>query len=206
MIGLQAGGKNLGGYIMKMTHVAIAIFAVAGLALCGCADGPASSVAPANQPAHGPAPLEKAVLTGFTFSHQPVKIIDPGTVKLVGGNWVMKDIGVEEEVISSDPLVAGTMVHYLSGMMDAVTGEGPVHGKLTLTPSAGVGGGVWEGTYEGYRSKADGIYYSLPLKVVLHGRGGTIDGMQVFEESLITAWGTPPEGWYGTGSGFYKSH
>jgi len=191
---------------MKTLKVAIGLIAVVGLALQGCADGPASSVAPADQPVHGVAPLGKAVLTNFTFQHQPTNIIDLGVVKLVGGNWVMKEIGVEEVVVSDDPLVAGTMIHYLSGTMDAVTGEGPVHGKLTLTPAADVGGGVWEGTYKGYRSKADGIYFRLPLKVVLHGRGGTIDGMQVFEESLITAWGTPPEGWYGVGSGFYKSH
>ncbi len=152
------------------------------------------------------APLEKAVLTNFTFQHYPENIIDPGTVKLVGGKCVLKDIGVEEVVISYDPLVALTMVLYLSAIMDAVTGEGPVHEKLTLTPSADVGGAVWEGTYKLYRSKADGIYFRLPLKVVLHWSGGTIDSMQVFEESIITAWDTPPEGWYGAWSVFYKSH
>jgi hypothetical protein len=55
-------------------------------------------------------------------------------------------------------------------------------------------------------SKADGIYFKLPLKVVGHGRGGTLDRMQIFEESMITTWGTPPEGWCGVGKGFYKSH
>jgi hypothetical protein len=50
----------------------------------------------------------------------------------------MKNVGVVEQVVASDPLVSGTMVHYLSGTLDAVTGEGPLHGTITLTPTVDV--------------------------------------------------------------------
>jgi hypothetical protein len=180
-----------------------------GIALIGCVDKTSSPIAPTDQQMQGQGVLEKRVITNFTFSHNPIAPPFGGTVRLVpGGKWQLKEVGVKEKVISTDPLVSGIMVHYLSATLDAVTGEGPVHGTLTITPEAAVGGGVWEGTYEGYRSKMPGSdkYFTLPLKAVAHGRGGTIDGMQLTETSIITAWGTPPEGWYGGGDGFYKAH
>jgi hypothetical protein len=188
---------------MKTLKCVIVLFAFVGLTLVGCSDKSQSPVTPIDQGS-----LEKVTITNFTFSHMPIGLTGEGEVKLVGGNWILKDFGVIEQFTSSDPLAAGTAIHYLSGKMDAVTGEGPVHGKFTLTLDANVGGGVWEGTYTGYRSKMPGsdTLFVLPLQLVGHGRGGTIDGMQLRENSNITAWGTPPTGWYGNGDGFYNSH
>jgi hypothetical protein len=171
-------------------------------------------MAPTDQAAQQPASLEKSIVTNFTFTHSPIGLTGEGSVVLVpGGKWQIKKYGVTEEVNllnpspNPDPLVSGIMVHYLSATMDAITGEGPVHGTFTLTPTADVGGGVWEGTYEGYRSKTSTPnVFALPLKVVGHGRGGTIDGMKLREESLLTAYGTPPTYWTGVGEGSYKSH
>jgi len=188
---------------MKSLKCLIVLFAFVGLVLVGCSDEQQSPVTPIDQ-----ASLEKVIITNFTFSHFPIGLTGEGEVKLVGGNWILKDVGVIELIISSDPLVAGTMTHYLSGRMDAVTGEGPVHGYWTSVPQENTGGGVWEGNYEGYRSKMPGsdTLFVLPLQLVGHGRGGTIEGMQIRQNSNITAWGTPPAGWYGSGDGFYKSH
>lgn len=189
---------------MKALKCVAVLFAFLGFLMVGCSDKTQSPVAPIEQGS-----LEKCIITNFTFSHNPIEPPFGGDVKLVpGGKWQIKKVGVKEYVTASDPLVSGIMIHYLSATFDAITGEGPVHGSFTLTPVADVGGGVWEGTYTGYRSKTPGsdIYFTLPLKVVGHGRGGTIHGMQLFEKSIITAWGTPPEGWYGGGEGFYKSH
>ena len=177
---------------MKALKCVLVLFAFVGLMLVGCSDKTQSPVSPTEKGS-----LEKAVITNFTFSHFPIAPPFGGEIKLTpGGKWQLKKVGVKELVTSSDPLVSGIMIHYLSATMDAVTGEGPVHGTFTLTPEADVAGGIWEGTYEGYRSKTPGsdIYFTLPLKVVGHGRGGTIHGMQLFEKSIITAWGTPPAG------------
>jgi len=187
---------------MKTTKFLFVLFSFVGLWLAGCSDELQSPVTPIDQGS-----LEKVIITNFTFSHNPIGLTGEGDVKLVGGNWILKDFGVIELFTSSDPLAGGTATHYLSATFDAVTGEGPVHGSFTLTPE-NVGGGVWEGTYTGYRSKMPGsdIYFVLPLQLIGHGRGGTIEGMQMRENSTITAWGTPPEGWYGSGEGYIKSH
>jgi len=196
------------GKAMKRALFAVLLTASAAFVLVGCSDDSTVPVSPADQTPQVSTALEKANLTNFTFTHNPIPpyFVDPGVVKEVDGMWIMKDVGVIEQVLSDDPLIAGTMIHYLSATMNATTGEGPVHGKATLTPTADVGGGVWEVTYEGYRSKSGGIYFTLPLKLVAHGRGGTIEGIQAIYESTITAWGTPPQGWFGAGRGFYKSH
>lgn len=188
---------------MKTFQSLLVIFSFVFLSLPGCSDEPQSPVTPIDQGS-----MEKVIITNFTFSHYPIGLTGEGEVKLVGGNWILKDFGVIEQFTSSDPLVAGTATHYLSATFDAVTGEGPVHGSFTLTLDANTGGGVWVGTYTGYRGKMPGsdTLFVLPLQLVGHGKGGTIQGMQIRENSTITAWGTPPVGWYGSGEGFYKSH
>lgn len=188
---------------MKTTKFFIVLFAFVGLSLVSCSDEPQSPITPIDQGS-----LEKVIITNFTLSHYPIGMTGEGTIKLVGGNWILKDVGVIELINSADPLVAGTMTHYLSGKMNAVTGEGPVHGTFTITPDVNTVGGVWEGNYTGYRSRTPGsdTLFTLPLHLVGHGRGGTIEGMQSFTDDVITAWGTPPVGWFGVGEGFYKSH
>ena len=188
---------------MSTRNFFLVLFVFVGLFLVGCSDEQQSPVTPIDQGS-----LEKVTITNFTFSHMPIGLTGEGDVKLVGGNWILKDFGVIEQFTSSDPLAAGTAIHYLSATFNAITGEGPVHGSFTLTPDANAGGGVWEGTYTGYRSKMPGsdTLFVLPLQLVGPGKGGTIDGMQMRENSTITAWGTPPAGWYGSGEGFYKSN
>ena len=188
---------------MKTLKCVIVLFTFVGLSLVGCSNEQQSPVTPIDQSS-----LEKVIITNFTFTHFPIGLTGEGTVKLVGGNWILKDVGVMELITSSDPLGGGNMIHYLSARMDAVTGEGPVHGSFTITPTGNAGGGVWEGIYEGYRSKMPGsdTLFVLPLQLVGHGKGGTIDGFQMQTNTTIIAWGTPPAGWYGSGEGFYKSH
>lgn len=199
---------------MRTFTYAVVLLAFAGISLLGCADESQAPVAATDQAARESGSLAKCTITNFNFTHSLTGATGEGSVKLVpGGKWQIKKYGVIEEVNllnppgPPDPLVSGTMVHYLSATFDAITGEGPVHGSFTLTPLADVGGGVWEGTYAGYRYKTNtpGVF-TLPLKVVGHGKGGTIHGMQLLEESIITAYGTPPNYWTGVGHGFYKSH
>lgn len=188
---------------MQILKCLIVLSAFVVLSLAGCSDKSQSPVSPVDQTS-----LEKAIITSFTLSHYPIGLTGEGEVKFVGGNWILKDVGVMEQIISTDTLITGIMIHYLSGKLNAVTGEGPVHGSFTTTPDANLGGGVWEGIYTGYRSRMPGsdTLFTLPLNLIGHGRGGTIDGMQMFEDDIITAWGTPPAGWYGSGEGYFKSH
>jgi hypothetical protein len=193
---------------MKTLKSVLVLFSFIGLMLVGCSDKNQSLIAPLDQQGS----LQKAVITNFTFTHSPVGFTGEGEINLVpGGKWQIKQFGVTEQFISSDPMVDGIMVHYLSGTIDAVTGEGTCHGSFTVTPTADVDGGVWEGTYEGYRSVSNVQgEWTLPLKVEGHGRGGTIDGMQMKGSAVLTivtdGVTTLPAYWTGAGEGYYKSH
>jgi hypothetical protein len=191
---------------MKITNFFIVLLAFVGLALVSCSDESQSPVTPIDQVS-----LEKVTITDFTFTDAPIGLTVELEIKLVVGNCIIKDYGVIEEFVSPDPLVSGTMVHYLSLTIDAVTGEGPCHGSWTVTPTGNTGGGVWEGTYEGYRSLSTVPgEWTLPLNVVGHGRGGTIDGFKMSATATLTIYTngitTLPSYWTGIGYGFYKSH
>ncbi|HAB51950.1 MAG TPA: hypothetical protein DCE80_07250, partial [Ignavibacteriales bacterium] len=83
--------------------------------------------------------------------------------------------------------------------------------------------GFWETNWEGYRSyigtsefdlpigKKVYHYWTLPVKLVGHGKGGVIDKMQMFIETTLTIFSDDdhfpePIFWVGNGSGFYKEH
>jgi hypothetical protein len=203
------------GKAMKTFSLVLLLVASMAFVLLGCSDKSALPVSPTDQSTLVPASLDKAIITDFTFTHYPLGYTGEGEVSLVpGGKWQMKKYGVFEKFVSSNSLANGDMVHNLSLTIDAVTGEGPCHGNFVLTPANNAAaGGVWEGTYEGYRSKSsvEGEW-TLPLKVVAHGKGGTIEGMQMFSNTTLTvradipAIFPLPSSWMGVGEGFYKSH
>jgi len=182
-----------------------------GLLLIGCSDKSQSPVTAVDEQVS----LEKAVTTYYTFTDSPIGFTGEGEVKAIpGGKLQLKKFGVIELHTSSDPLVNGIMVHNLSITIDAVTGEGPCEGSFTLTPANNAAeGGVWEGKYQGYRSISNVPgEWTLPLKVEGHGKGGIIDGMQVFANTVLTVRADDPvtaplpSYWTGVGEGFYKSH
>ena len=192
---------------MKTLKCVAVLFAFWGLMQVGCSDKSQSPASPIDQSIQDQSSLEKCIITHFTESHYPVPpvILDPGVVKLVRRKWIMKNVVIAETLITTNSLVTGKMIHSLSAIMDKNTGEGPVWGTYTLT---NIGNGVWKGTYAGWRSKKPGsdTLFTLPLKVLGHGKSGNVQGMKSFLNDVITAWGTPPVGWYGGGEGYIKSH
>ena len=191
---------------MKTLKCVLVLLTFVGLSLVGCSEESQLPVTSIDQSL-----LEKVTITNFTFTDAPIGFTGEGEIKLVGGNWMIKDYGVIENFSSPDPLVNGTMVHYLSLTIDAVTGEGPCHGSWTVTPTENTEGGVWEGIYQGYRSLSSVPgEWTLPLNVVGHGRGGTIDGLKMSATAILTIYTdgitTLPSYWTGVGDGFYKSH
>jgi hypothetical protein len=174
--------------------------------LMGCSDNSASLEAPTDQAAREQGSLQKATIVPFTTTDYPVEVLDPGEVRIVEGNLVMKNVVVLERFDSDNPMVNGTLVHNLSLVLDLTTGEGPCRGTFTLTPDADVGGGVWEGAYSGYRTRIGDQVFTLPLTSVGRGKGGTIEGIKMNENLVLTAFGTPPTYWYGTGEGYLTIH
>jgi len=190
---------------MRTLFYAAAFLAMVLLALVGCSEKSQSPVAPIDQSIQEQSSLGKCTITPVTVNlHYPVGILDPGVVKLVGRKWILKNVVVAETLMTTNELVTGKMIHSLSAVMDKNTGEGPVWGTYTLTNA---GSGVWKGTYTGWRSKMPGsdTLFTLPLKLFGHGESGNVQGMKLFSNDVITAWGTPPVGWYGSGEGYIKS-
>jgi hypothetical protein len=196
---------------MKTFIYVFGILIMLVLSMVGCSDKSQSPVAPADQSVQEQGTLEKCTVTPFTVNlHYPLPpyVLDPGVQKIVGKKWIIKNVVVPETLITTSLLITGKMIHSLSGILEKNTGEGPMWGTYTLTNDAG---GVWEGTYEGWRSKTGEAQWTLPLKVFGHGKSGNVQGMKSFFNDVIIISGTPPAGWppagwYGSGEGYIKSH
>lgn len=200
---------------MKVPSYCLLLGAMIMWLLAGCSDNATVPTSPTDQPSQSPASFEKPEYPTFTFIDFPIAppVGDPPILR--GRTWQIKNWRITERFVSADPMVNGIMVHNLSTSVDAVTGEGPCHGSWTLRPldPAATGGGYWEGTYTGYRSRtADPLVFVLPLKSVGHGKGGTIQGWQTFSDAtLLVRADDPatyplPTSWSGTGEGFSKPH
>ena len=201
---------------MKTLWFVLLLVASTAFVLLGCSDNSTQPVSPADQSAQPPPSPAKQISTLFTFTDQPIAPLSGGSLTLRGGVWQSKDRHIVEIFASSDPYVAGIMEEDFSTTIDAVTGEGPFHGKWKITPSNTVltGGGSWEGTLEGYRTgpNQDGTWSAI-VKAVGHGKGGTIDGWKITSTTDLTIYPspTPPPfplfaGWIGKGNGYYFQH
>jgi hypothetical protein len=199
--------------VMKILSLTLLLMASMAFVLLGCSDNSAPLVSPTDQSAQTAAPLEKSNKVDFTFTDRNIGFDHNPQMWVAGRTMHMKNVQAFEDVQANDTRVTGEMEHYLSVSFNVVTGEGPCHGSWTLRPYDKTVGGVWEGTYEGYRSKTNdpsGFIFALPLKVVGHGRGGSIDGMQAKMTITLTVLTNAnyyplPIYWSGTdGTGYIK--
>ena len=194
---------------MKTIQGLLVLFGIVILAMLGCSDQSQSPVAPAEQSS-----LDKVIINEYTFTNSPLPFTaNPYDYMNIAGRTLhLKNYPVTDIVIATDPRANGRMEHILSLKLDVITGEGPCNGSFKLYPDPDVLGGYWEGTYQGYRSKTDNPYvFVLPLKLVAHGRGGSIDGMQGFMDANLTVYTNPdyyplPIYWTGVGTGELKEH
>jgi hypothetical protein len=199
---------------MKILSLALLLMAILALVLLGCSDNSAVPVSPTDQSVQAPASLGKSNNVTAPFFLNSLKNFVGGQVRYVGRNLQIKKYEVWEDFQTTETRVSGQVKHYLSLTVDVATGEGPCHGSFTINPTTG--NGVWEGTYNGYRSKTDNPYlFSLPLKGVAIGKGGTIDKMQLFFTITLNVITTgdpavaPPQVpiyWGGEGSLTVKEH
>jgi hypothetical protein len=183
---------------MKTLSLALLLMASLAFVLTGCSDNSAVPVSPTDQSTQTPALLEKSNKVDFTFSEKNIPPAVPAKMWVAGGVLQIRDAHAFEAVDAglTSP-VTGTMEHYLDLSLNVVTGEGPCHGSFILRPTnlAIVGDdAIWVGTYEGYRSKTSvSSVFTLPLKLVAHGRGGNIDGMQAKMTVTLNVLVLPPD-------------
>jgi hypothetical protein len=153
--------------------------------------------------------LAKVTVTHFTGIEHPTGMVNPGVAELVKGKMIVKGLVVTASWIDGfdNPLVTGTLVITANVRLDITTGEGLEYGTLILTPSADVGGGVWECKWEGYRHKVGDSEWAAKLELFGYGKGGTIQGMKLFAKDVIhTIDLQGNSGYTGNVNGYIESH
>jgi hypothetical protein len=198
-----------------MKTVALLLIAIMALAVVGCSDDSTPPVSPTDQSVQAPASLKKSFSTEFTGKMlpdyaDPNFIIDLGFTKYPDGKILMR--GFREKImvfnvtILNGPLpdlLTGPGEVELNGISDPIAGVGQWQTKVTLMPTAALGG-VWEFTTHAKATLSEG-YWTIPLKATGHGKGGALSGMQCRMEVVITA---PADlaWWTGEAHGFITSH
>jgi hypothetical protein len=99
-----------------------------------------------------------------------------------GSRSTQRGIVLEGPISSSDPRLDGTEIFDLNSNFDA-NAEGPYWGKWRIELKDG---GVWEGNYNGKLTYSGGIIWIGLEEGVLHGSGGSIDGMLLKISGRIT--------------------
>jgi hypothetical protein len=201
---------------MKLASFALLLMASMAFVLAGCSDNSSQPVSSTDQSASVPVPLGKVVISEFTSTAGPDLsdpdhlVINPGFEKTPDGKMIARG-AVERSLFNATfgpgvtDLVSGNGVLEMNFTADPLSGEMFGWGKLTVKPGAPEAqGGVWEITWNGKGSLTE-LGWVVPLKMIGHGNGGALTGMQLSGDLTITLWGLP-DGWMGTGNGVIKSH
>ena len=203
---------------MKFFKFAVVLLAFVGLSLIGCSDKSQSPVDPTDQSLQNQVSLQKNFSREFTLVAIPTGIDNPGILKYPDGKIMLKGSQGPVYYIATFPLsdngpdiLTGPGEIEINGMIDPVNGIGQFHGKLLLKPEASAAaGGVWEFTWHGesifsLTAWEDGPGWTLTLRDVGHGNGGSLTGMQCQLELTVLF---PPDmsAWTGTGNGVIYSH
>ena len=164
----------------------------------GCSD---RSTLP-DEPATGE--IQKVMTTDFTATETFNTILNPGIMKMVGENIIVKGSVIQSSFESGNDLINGVIIVTGNGRLNLNTGEGPVHGIFSLTP-ADVPGGVWKGNWTGYRRITSTMEWTTKAHLVAHGEGGAIEGIMFYADEEIVSH-QPAGGTYiGEVSGYIKS-
>ncbi len=118
----------------------------------------------------------KVICPGSTPTGDPMQPCPDGSsILLRGFRFVTR-------VDSDSPLLAGAMT------VDANTNfapnyTGPAWGRFSIQLNAG---GVLEGTWDGFRRKAGDSVWITQLRIIGHGLGGDVEGLQAKCTEVIT--------------------
>lgn len=165
-----------------------------------CSDG--QPTAPELDPALQPAAVAAAVTeTSFTATDMPVAAIDPGKTVVTPSQIVIHGLTVGMYVDASDPRLTGFGEVVANGVLDPVTGDGPVWGTFFIDAE----GGRWVGNWHGKRAPVGDVWIA---EIVWTGRGlnGSVEGLHVKATETITRLGLVPSGYVGEVEGFIRSH
>jgi len=197
---------------MKALKCVLVLFSFVGLMLVGCSDESQSPVAPSDQAIQTPTSLQKNTIRTFTGYEYGVTLVYPGDVNFADGKQITRGVQYTTRFEATFPLtdprpdlLTGNGFIELNSVLDLTSFESFATGKLTVTPDNPAAGGVWEISWHSKGFLAPDpkdhtkIVMTYPGKWVGHGKGGTINGMQVFCDDIIKYNPFDPMDWYGDG-------
>lgn len=172
---------------------------VAPLAL-GCSDG--QPVAPELDPVVQSAAAAAAVTEApFTATDVPTAPIDEGRTVVTPSQIVIHGLTVAMYVDASDARLTGPGQVVANGVLNPLTGAGPVWGTFFIDAA----GGRWVGNWHGQRAPVGDAWVA---NIEWTGRGvtGAVAGLHVKAHEVITTLGLVPSGYFGQVEGFIRSH
>jgi hypothetical protein len=183
---------------MSITKFLIALLAFVEILMIGCSDEPQLPVTPIDQ-----GTLNKVTIINITALSYPTAIIDPGEQHIADGNLIGRNVIIAVRWDSENDFVDANGILTLNYNVDAITNEGQWWGTLTLTPDEPAIGGEWDITWNGRSTKTGESEWTLPLHMVGHGIGGSIDGMHLQVTNTVV-YHQPFGFWLGNVDGFIK--
>jgi hypothetical protein len=179
---------------MKKMKYFLWFFVVLGIALAGCSEK-LSPVDPIEESS-----MEKVFVSDFTAFMYPTSVTDPGEEKILQGMILVKNMTGTLNVESDNPFMNGSGTIIYNCNLDNVTGEGHYWGSVSLTLEADPGA-VWDWTYNGKVAQTGEFEWTLSLKLVGKGTGGSVAGMHFLGENIVTYAEPFPSFWEGNASG-----
>lgn len=179
---------------MKATALLLLAFAV--VAVVGCSDNSTPPVSPTDESIQAAVPLQKNVIRKFTGEEGPDPI-NPALVlsplRTVDGGMMFQSLQERTYFRATfldggDDPVSGNGVLELNYKFNPNTLEGFTWGKLTVDPwNDDVAGAdaVWEISWHGKMWVDQTGITVAPLQWVGHGKGGAVNGMQLFGDDTI---------------------
>jgi hypothetical protein len=140
--------------------------------------------------------------TPFTATDVPTAPVDPGVTRITPTRIVIHGLTVGMRVEATDGRLTGSGQVVANGVLDPLTGAGPVWGTFFIDADQG---GRWVGSWHGQRSPVGEVWIA---DIEWRGRGesGPVEGFQLQARETITSPSIVPTGYVGEIEGVIRSH
>lgn len=168
--------------------------------MVACADG--QPVAPELDPVVQSAAVAAAVTDApFTATDMPLAPIDAGRTVVTPSKIVIHGLTVAMFVDASDPRLTGSGQVAANGVLDPLTGAGPVWGTFFIDAA----GGRWVGNWHGTRAPVGDVWVA-DIEWTGRGVSGSVEGLHIKANEIITSPSLVPSVYVGQVEGFIRSH
>lgn len=168
-----------------------------------------SAIACAGEPVTAPddafdvaAAVTAAVMeTPFTATDEPTVPVDPGRTQVTPTQIVIHGLTVGMRVEATDGRLTGSGQVVANGILDPLTGAGPVWGTFYVDADQG---GRWVGNWHGQRAPVGQVWVA-DIEWTGRGESGPVEGLQLKARETITSPSIVPSGYIGEVEGVIRS-